>query len=360
MIEVNLRKQLGSFKLDVSFAAGEELVVLFGHSGSGKSLSLAAVAGLVRPDEGRIEIAGRPVFDAAQGIDLPPQQRMIGYVPQQLALFPHMTAAENISYGLLGFTRDAREARVAELVGLLGLEGLEGRLPAHLSGGQQQRVALARALAPQPRLLLLDEPFSALDSAIRKPLRRELLELKERLGLTVLFVTHDLREAYNLADRLVVYDGGRTLDHGARDRVYHAPAGRRVAELIEYRNVLPGRVVAGEGGGLNVEVGGTVIRTREFDFQPGDRVDVGIRPEQVLLVRHERGAGVATTHLRGHIVEETAHGASHTLLLETEAGLKLEAEMPAHPYEVLNIAAQKEWWIGLRRESMHVMPADSR
>jgi ABC-type Fe3+/spermidine/putrescine transport system ATPase subunit len=283
---------------------------------------------------------------------------MVGYVPQQLALFPHLTAAENISYGLLGSRRATRDARVRELVDLLGLDGLESRLPAQLSGGQQQRVALARALAREPRLLLLDEPFSALDSAIRKPLRRELVKLKERLGLTVLFVTHDLREAYNLADRLVVYDAGRTLDHGPRDRVYNAPASSRVADLIEFRNILQGRVVASEGGGLNVDIGGTTVRTRQFQFAPGDAVNVAIRPEQVLLVRHDRGAGIGSTHLRARIIEESAHGASHTLLLETDSGLHLEAEMPAHPYEVLNVAVQKDWWIGLRQESLHVMPAE--
>ncbi|HRC62332.1 MAG TPA: ATP-binding cassette domain-containing protein, partial [Dehalococcoidia bacterium] len=158
MIAVDIQKRLGDFALDVAFEAGHETVVLFGHSGSGKSVSLAAIAGLLRPDSGRIEVAGRVVFDATRGVNLPPQRRNVGYVVQQLALFPHLTAAENIGYGLTRTSATARRARIAELVGLLSLAGLEDRLPRQLSGGQQQRVALARALARPVDVLLLDEP----------------------------------------------------------------------------------------------------------------------------------------------------------------------------------------------------------
>ena len=176
MIAIDIRKRLGAFAREVAFRADHETVALFGHSGSGKSVTLAAIAGLLRPDAGTIAIAGRTVFDAARGIDLPPQQLNVGYVVQQNALFPHLTAAQNIEYGLVGLvglvglTRVAREARVRELSALLSIEGLEERLPHQLSGGQQQRVALARALARPVDALLLDEPFSVLDDALRADL----------------------------------------------------------------------------------------------------------------------------------------------------------------------------------------------
>ncbi|MPZ22578.1 MAG: ATP-binding cassette domain-containing protein [Dehalococcoidia bacterium] len=355
MIEVAIRRQLGPFALDVSFAAGDETVVLFGHSGSGKSLTLRCIAGLERPDSGRIAVDGEAIFDSSARRNLSPQQRRLGYVVQSLALFPHLTAAENIGYGLVGLPGGARGARVGELLRIFELDGLEDRLPAQMSGGQQQRVALARALAPEPRLLLLDEPFSALDASIRRTLRRELVGLKERLGLTVIFVTHDLREAYNLADQLVVLDSGQTVDGGPRDRVFRQPASRRVAELTEFGNIMRGHVVGRDERGLAVAVGSLVLRAALRDVQPGQEVDVGIRPEQVLLARHgplEDGS----SYLFGRLADESAHGASHTLVFEVEGGLRLEVELPAHPYEVLDVASRKEWWLQLRPESLHVMP----
>ena len=357
MIEVDVRKQVGGFHLEASFAAGEETVVLFGHSGSGKSMTLRCIAGLARPDSGRIALGGRPVFDATTKLDEPPQRRMVGYVPQNLALFPHLTARENIEYGLVGMSKDQRRTRSSELVELLELDGLGEHLPSQLSGGQQQRVALARALAPGARVLLLDEPFSALDSSLRRTLRRELLHLKEQLALTVIFVTHDLAEAYNVADQMVVYDAGRTIDSGHRERIYSAPAGRRVAELIEYGNILSGIVMPGEVG-LRVELGGLAVHASGDPLPAGTPVAVAIRPEQVLLLRHEGGAGPGETHVFGRIVDDVDHGKSHTLVFRTDGGLRLEAEVPARPYEVLDVANHREWWLGLRRENLHVMVDD--
>src|SRR5215218_5533795 len=184
MLDVAIDKRLGAFHLRPSFSVGRDLLVLFGHSGSGKSLTLQAIAGLLRPDAGCIAIDGRPVFDAASGLDEPPQRRGVGLVVQDYALFPHLSVRDNIAFGLARLRPAERRARVADLVKLLELDGLEDRPPSQISGGQAQRVALARALAPRPRLLLLDEPFSALDSAIRVGLRRELARLKRDLGLT--------------------------------------------------------------------------------------------------------------------------------------------------------------------------------
>ncbi|MEX2031295.1 MAG: ATP-binding cassette domain-containing protein, partial [Dehalococcoidia bacterium] len=222
-LEFEARLRLGEFQYDAAFEADAEVVVLFGHSGAGKSVTLQAVAGLVRPDSGRIVLGGQPLFDATRGIDLSPQDRGVGYVVQELALFPHLSVAENVAFGARGSRAD-RRARTAPLLSRLGLEGFADRMPASLSGGQQQRVALARALARDVPLLLLDEPFSALDESLRRTLRAELLRLRADLGLTVVFVTHDLREAHLLADRLAVFDQGRILQFDRRDEVFRHPA----------------------------------------------------------------------------------------------------------------------------------------
>jgi molybdate transport system ATP-binding protein len=356
---------LGEFALQPAFEAGREMTVLFGPSGCGKSLTLQAVAGLLRPDAGRIVLPGGAVaFDADTKADLPPQTRGIGYVVQDLALFPHLTARENIEFGMSTWPAGRRRDRTAYLVALLGLGGLEERRPKQLSGGQQQRVALARALAGEPSLLLLDEPFTALDPPLRWTLRREIASLRRRLDLTVLLVTHDLSEACALADRMVVYDDGRVLQQGPRAEVLRRPISRRVAELTETRNIVPGTILAwGEGV--------AVVRTPWFtatvrDPGPPRRGDVNvcIRPEHIIVLRdgHEprdvRDAIVDT-----EIIEEVPMGNTHRLFMRAAVpdaafgeSFVFEVDMPAHPYDVLGIRARREWRVVLASEHLSLVP----
>jgi ABC-type Fe3+/spermidine/putrescine transport system ATPase subunit len=220
-------------------------------------------------------------------------------------------------------------------------------------------VALARALAREARLLLLDEPFSALDEALRSGLRHELLRLRAELGLTIVFVTHDLREAHLLADRLAVFDEGRILQFGPRETVFRQPASRRVAELTGVANVLPGRVEGREGGMLRVAVAGLVVACHGGDHEasPGEAVDLAIRAERVNLRRLAPDAETPNLY-RARIVEEFAYGASHTLhLAPLGPGPAIEVEMASRPYDVLGIATQKEWTVELPPADIHVMPA---
>jgi molybdate transport system ATP-binding protein len=351
VIRVDIQKRLGSFALDVAFEADRETVVLFGHSGSGKSVSLAAIAGLLRPDSGHIEVGGRIVFDSAAGIDLPPQRRNVGYVVQQLALFPHLTAAQNIEYGLVGSSRNERRQRVAELVALLSLEGLEGRLPWQLSGGQQQRVALARALARPVDALLLDEPFSALDEALRGDLRRELLRLRSDLDVPVVFVTHDLREAYMLGDRIAVIDDGRLLQFAPREDVFLRPRSRRVAELTGVRNIFEGHA----SDGL-VLVAGLPLRA-DVPEGAGAEVDVAIRAERCNLRRFDPRNELPENCYVARIVADLPFGNTHTLHLEPEnVGPAIEVEVASRPYEVLGVAARDTWVVELPAPDLHIMP----
>ena len=210
MLDVRVVKRYPGFVLDVRFASDAAITALIGPSGAGKTLTVRAVAGAMRPDEGRIVLDEEVLFDATAGLDLPPQQRHVGYVPQHYALFPHLDVTGNIGFGLKRGGAEARE-RVHRMVDSVGLAGMERRYPRELSGGQQQRVALARALIVEPRILLLDEPFAALDAQIRDTLRKELADLQARFGFRALLVTHDPDDVV-LAGQYFVYDSGRIVD----------------------------------------------------------------------------------------------------------------------------------------------------
>jgi ABC-type sulfate/molybdate transport systems ATPase subunit len=352
MIDVDIQLRLGAFELAARFEAGDETLVLFGHSGSGKSLTLAAVAGLRRPDGGRIAIGGRAVFDSARGLDVPPQHRGAGYVVQHLALFPHLTVAENIAYGLHALPRPERARRVADLLDLFSLGGLEARLPANISGGQQQRVALARALARPASVLLLDEPFSALDEALRRDLRLELTRIRGEYGVPLIFVTHDLREAHLLGDRIAVLDHGAVLQCDTRDAVFQHPASRRVAELMGVTNIFRGLAAADglvEVAGLRLHAGHTC--------SPGV-VDVAIRAERCNLRRLDPSAALPENCYVATITQDFAFGNTHTLRLQPDGlGPAIEVEVASRPYEVLGVASRRQWVVELPAADLHVMPA---
>jgi molybdate transport system ATP-binding protein len=198
----------------VALRSEARTLALFGPSGAGKSLTLRCLAGLMTPDAGRVALGGRVFFDSEAGVDLPPQQRRVGYVPQNYALFPHLRVLDNVAYGLANLPRRQRDARARELLALVQLDGYGDRRPAELSGGQQQRVAIARALAIRPPLLLLDEPFASLDHETRLQMRAELRRIQAEVGPTVVLVTHDPEDVTDLAEQVVVYENGlgRLLD----------------------------------------------------------------------------------------------------------------------------------------------------
>lgn len=231
-LEVQLHKKVDGFSLEASWSMGNELAVLFGYSGSGKSMTLRMLAGLVRPDAGRIVREGEVLYDSSSKCSVAPQERKFGFVGQDLALFPHMTVAKNIAYGLKGLSRDESHERVAEFIRLLHLKGLGVRLPREISGGQRQRVALARALASRPKALLLDEPFSALDAPLKAELWDSIREIHDQLRIPILVVTHDPADARTVADRLIVYGCGRVLRAGTPAEVLCDPDSPEIATLM--------------------------------------------------------------------------------------------------------------------------------
>jgi molybdate transport system ATP-binding protein len=363
MLSVSIEKRLGAFTLRPGFTANDELVVLLGPSGSGKSLTLRAIAGLLTPDAGRIELPDGPVFDAAAGLNLPPQSRSVGYVVQDLALFPHLTVAENIAFALNRWPHAQQRERVAELIELLGLQGLQDRLPGSISGGQQQRVALGRALAARPRVLLLDEPFSALDAPVRSALRREVSRLRRQLGLLALFVTHDLQEAFALADRIAVYDAGAVLQHGPRETVFRYPASTRVAQLLDARNIFEGTVTAKNEAFVEVTTPWFTGRARaDAPVQVGDRAALSVRPEHVILLRRDRPhASDIETTLDVEIEDEQANGTTHRLYLRVlrtgePTDCLIESDVSAHPYQVMGIASHRDWRVALTLSETVAIP----
>lgn len=235
-LEVAIEKQVQDFRLSVEFKAEGAPLGLLGSSGSGKTMTLRAIAGLETPDRGRIVLHGRVLFDSEERINVPARARRIGLLLQNFALFPHLTVAENIAFGLRRLAQDERNRRVAQQLAAAHLTGMENRYPATLSGGEQQRVALARALAIEPAALLLDEPFSALDTHLRSALERQLRQMLASYGGSTLFVSHNLEEAYRVCGELVVLAQGRTVAQGPKEEIFRHPPTLDVARLTGCKN----------------------------------------------------------------------------------------------------------------------------
>lgn len=271
---VEIRKRLSDFVLDARFETDDPVTGLLGASGCGKSMTLKCIAGVETPDEGRIVLDGETLFDSERGINLPPQKRGVGYLFQHYALFPHMTVEKNILCGLHGEKDKAvRRQRLREMIEMLQLEGLEKHRPAQLSGGQAQRAALARMLVNKPRLLLLDEPFSALDSHLRDQLQPHFLSLLRSYGRQAVLVTHSRDEAYHLCSRLCVMDGGRILRAGGTKEVFADPGSEPAARLTGCKNIARA-VKAGE---YEVDVPEWGIRLTAAKPVPDDIRAVGLR-----------------------------------------------------------------------------------
>jgi iron(III) transport system ATP-binding protein len=268
-----------------------EFVALLGPSGCGKTTLLRLVAGFEEPDAGEVKIGDRVVADASTWVV--PERRRVGMVFQDYALFPHLTVAENVGFGL---PRRERSGRVPIVLALVDLCGLGGRYPHELSGGQQQRVALARALAPNPELVLLDEPWSNIDPHLRASMRDELARILRSIGVTVVLVTHDREEAFSLADRIAIMRAGTVVQEGSPEEIYLAPATRWAAEFVGAGNFLPGTLA---DGAVETAVG----RFPTLNANGATAVDVLIRPELLELEPDPLGrAEVVAREFRGHDV----------------------------------------------------------
>ncbi len=345
-IEVkNIGKHFGNFvalnNVSLEFATGE-LTALLGPSGCGKTTLLRAIAGLERASGGVLRIDGQVV--GGQGHHVPPEDRRIGMVFQDYALFPHLDVGRNVAFGIDGLPRAERAERVAQVLALVGLPGMERRMPHELSGGQQQRVALARALAPQPRLLLLDEPFSNLDVELRERLAHELRAILKAAGATALFVTHDQLEAFAIGDAIGVMHEGRLEQWDDAYTLYHRPATRFVADFIGHGVFTPARIRE-EGGKVVVDTPlGALTDVAECPlpcaFSSGE-CDVLLRADDIL---HDDDAPV-----KAEIVRKAFRGSEFLYTLRLAGGQEVLAHVPSHHDHRIGE------WIGIRAQVDHVV-----
>lgn len=351
----------GGFVLDVEFAAPPGVTILFGASGSGKTQTLLSVAGLTRPDEGLITAQGETLFDSSRGFSLPVSRRRVGYVFQSLALFPHMTAQANVEFAAHDLPRRERRGKALALLERFGVGHTAARRPREISGGEAQRVALARALASEPRMLLLDEPLSALDEPVKLSIMSDLREMNRRLKLPILYVTHGRDEALALGERALVFERGRIVAAGEPHEVFGSPASLGVARLAGVENIFEGvvksrnesagtmvvRLLNAEGAAsYNVEVplGRAVV---------GGRVTVAVRSGDVLLAAAEPRGLSARNVLRGR-VSGVERRSSETLVRVECGGVVWSASVTRQSLEELSIEAGREVWLAFKTYSCRI------
>ncbi len=312
-IQVDIQKKLGNFHLEVAFRQKSGVLALLGASGCGKSMTLRCIAGIETPDAGKIVINGVTVFDSEKKINLPPQQRQVGLLFQSYALFPNMTVVENILCGLREKKSEMeRAALAAEYVKKFHLNGLERHLPSQLSGGQKQRCALARMLIGKPQLIMLDEPFSALDAHLRWELERELLETLREFDGSVLLVSHDRDEVYRISDRIAVYKDGKIDAAGDKWALFRAPGTRTAAIMTGCKNVAP---AVYENGTVTVEKWGLSLPAENV---PEGVCYLGIRARK-LRAAEEPGPRTAVYQ----VVEEIDGAFSDILMIQLAEGREL-------------------------------------
>ncbi|HSE99133.1 MAG TPA: molybdenum ABC transporter ATP-binding protein [Blastocatellia bacterium] len=378
MLSIRIRKRLGpivrapenasgdrtpsEFTLDVEFEAAPGVTVLFGASGSGKTTTLQSIAGLIRPDSGRIAIDGDPLFDSDAGIDIPIRKRRVGYVFQNLALFPHLTARENVEFAMSNSDRRDRARRADEMMRSLHIGHTADRLPRDISGGEAQRVALARALCSAPRMLLLDEPLSAIDEATKLGVIRDLKELNRQLRLPIIYVTHSRDEAIALGSEVIIYERGRVLARGEPLEVFGSPVSMGVARLSGVDNIFNGVVVKkdAKAGTMRVEVraaeGECNLDVPISTHAPGDRVRIAVRPGDILMATQEPRFTSARNVIRGRI--ESIHDRSDRTEVRVASGVIWNVSVTRQAVAELGLATGRQVWLAIKTYSCHLLDID--
>jgi molybdate transport system ATP-binding protein len=368
-----IRCQLGEFSLETEWeAAPGQVLILFGPSGSGKTTTLRAIAGLVQPRQGHIEVGGQVVYDGDSRSWVPPHRRRVGYLTQQYHLFPHLTVIGNIFYGLAkrGLAKGSATAPSVSVPGLLQafqLEGLEKRRVWELSGGQQQRVALARALATDPQVLLLDEPFSSLDGELRRALRGELRSILSRANIPVILVTHDRDEALAMGDVIQVIDRGRTLSRGEPLQVLGQPGQARLARLVGVENILSMRVESRhpqDGTMLCVSRDGSTgtesglrLEVPLSDLAEGQPVTVGIRASDVILAAERLVSSSARNQFRGRVTAVELRPPGYEVTLDC-AGIQFRCHITGTSLSEMKVAAGQDLWAVFKASSCFLVTED--
>lgn len=335
---------------DLDFNADGSVIVLFGPSGSGKTTILRCLAGLERPDIGKIQFGSEIWFHSEAGIFVCTYKRGIGYLFQDYALFPHLTVAKNITYNL---SRRETKERFEDIIGLLRLNDVRDRFPAELSGGERQRVALARTIIRRPKIIFLDEPFSAIDATAREQIRTEIKVILRESQITTLLVTHDRTEALSLGDKLILISDGEVLQMGNVDEVFNRPVNQKVASIVGIETVVPGKVASVSDGLVAIDVFGERLFSVESKGISGD-VFVCIRGEDIILERDVTSNSSARNRLRGRIRKAIPEGPIVRIVID--CGFLLTALVTKQSFQELALAEGSEITASVKAQSIHLIP----
>ena len=351
------RRDAACFVLDVTFEAPSGITILFGPSGAGKSTLLDCLAGLLRPNAGKIAIGEDVLLDSTKGINLPPQKRRIAYVFQSLALFPHLTVAQNIEYGLTDTAEQERHARVEEILQAFRIANLRNQKPSQISGGEKQRTALARALVTKPRLLLLDEPLTGLDAELKAAIVKDLRAWNAAKRIPILYVTHSREEVDALGERVIAMDNGRVVSYGAPMDVLDAPRRKRLARAAGFENLLGATVLdlREPDGVMRVSLGDSAceIEVPLAHASAGDRVQIAIRAGDILLAS-ERPHGLSARNvLEGKILSQEQRGT--TCIARVDCGVVFVAHVTPGAVRALELTMGKKVWLVLKTHSCHLV-----
>ncbi len=360
MLHARIKKQLGdsnghTLAIDVNVSASSGITVLFGSSGAGKTSILRAIAGIIKPEEGRIALGEKIYFDSAAGINLPMQQRKIGYVFQNHMLFPHLTAEQNVFYGVRSDSRISARERVQELLSLLGIEKTAGRYPHELSGGEQQRVALARALATDPSIMLLDEPLSAVDVATRSHLLEEISTIQQRSGIPFLYVTHNHSEAVRLGNSMIVIDEGKVVQEGAPLEIFNAPQTASVARVVGAENVFVGKILRHlpDDGMTEIDVNSCLIEAPYNALPIGSHVTIGIRSEDIIVSREHLTQISARNVIQG-VIKHIIRDVDKTELV-VFCGIDFKVSVTQAAVRALGLEAGSKVYLLIKARALHVL-----
>jgi molybdate transport system ATP-binding protein len=346
-LHVAIERRLGHFNLAMEFTANREILVLFGPSGSGKSQTLNSIAGLNHPDSGQIELDGEVFFsrrDSSPRVDVPTRHRRVGYVFQQYALFPHLTALENVAFS---FRRD-RHARSRAMGWLrrMRLEKLADRYPIEVSGGQQQRIAIARALAAEPRVLLLDEPFSALDYPLRQQLHEELLQLQDESPLIVVYVTHNLDEALAMGQRLAIVSEGRIEQMGTAADVVTNPQSPLVAQILGRPNIFEARIVGQASDLTELDWNGIrLVSNARPEVVRADRVSGYMIPDAFSIMSSATQGQVRLNRLKGTVKRKQITAGNTILRVGLENGAEVEVGISLREADGKGVSHGESLWL---------------
>jgi molybdate transport system ATP-binding protein len=366
VIDIHIAKNFGNFSLNLSLILQKSLTVLFGPSGSGKTLTLQTIAGWIEPDSGMIGVNGVLYFDKREGVNLPIHRRRIGYVFQEPSLFPHMTIFENIAYGISGLPFPEKKQRVNRMIERMRLTGLEKSFPHQISGGQKQRAALARALVASPLLLLLDEPFASLDNPVREKLRLDLLIIGKENCIPLIFVTHDVEEAFVLADEVVVLNDGRVEQTGSKEDIFYRPQTHNVAKFFGVKNIFDGKVMD-----IRPEEEEMTVWVEEKGFQAsipyrketgkGEWVRFCIRPEEIMILKEDRPVkrSLKANVFTGKIARIVEKGAEHMLFFkQSRDDYDFEISLSNLAYRSLRIKEGQLVKVAFKWESIWLIPEE--